>query len=455
MDSYILFINIVLIFVLSLIIASTLINKKDDLKTRLSFCFFFLIVIFNSINNLIVLYFGNHQLIFLLFSFTSFGFLFGPMLLQYVYFLLNQKLPKYWIFNYIFSLLIFIIGLYYLFIPENEQKKYLQGIIEGKNEVLNNLNLIVLLHCFVYFILVKRFIKKINHDQNNTQLGIKKKWALDFVYYMVFCSVLILIIYIILGVFFVEKLVLGDLVFMPLIILSVYSFIVIKSAQQHKEAELNLATSLFENQNKLQEQRLRISRDLHDNIGAQLTFVISSVDNLKYEFDFENKKLDSKLNDISLFAKETIVELRDTVWAMNSDEISYEDLEIRINNYIEKAKLVQENISFSFAIEEKLKTQKLTSVQGMNIYRTIQEAVNNALKYANATVISINAKTFENQIKLTIQDNGIGFNVNKKMAKELATTGNGLNNMKKRIEEIGGQISISSSNEGTIIEILN
>ena len=88
----------------------------------------------------------------------------------------------------------------------------------------------------------------------------------------------------------------------------------------------------------MQEQRLNISRDLHDNIGAQLTFIISSVDNIKYAFDITNEKLDSKLNNISSFAKDTIVELRDTIWAMNSNEISFEDLEIRINNYIEKAK---------------------------------------------------------------------------------------------------------------------
>ncbi len=220
-----------------------------------------------------------------------------------------------------------------------------------------------------------------------------------------------------------------------------------KILQQTQEYKLKKAIAAIENQNKLQEQRLNISRDLHDNIGAQLTFIISSVDNIKYAFDITNKKLDNKLTNISSFAKETIVELRDTIWAMNSNEITFEDLEIRINNYIEKAKLSQENIRFSFAIDEQLKTQKLNSVQGMNSYRTIQEAVNNALKYANATVITINAKQAENQIKITIQDNGVGF--------DIITTekGNGLQNMQKRIEEIGGEYSLSSSKEGTRIDI--
>ena len=221
-----------------------------------------------------------------------------------------------------------------------------------------------------------------------------------------------------------------------------------KNIQQAQEYKLKKAIIKIENQNKLQEQRLSISRDLHDNIGAQLTFIISSVDNIKYAFDITNEKLDSKLTNISSFAKDTIVELRDTIWAMNSNEISFEDLEIRINNYIEKAKEAKDKISFSFAIDSVLKTQKLTSVQGMNIYRTIQEAVNNAIKYANASVISINAKQLENRYKITIQDNGIGFD------EATIEKGNGLQNMQKRIEEINGEFHMSSSNEGTRIEIL-
>jgi signal transduction histidine kinase len=187
---------------------------------------------------------------------------------------------------------------------------------------------------------------------------------------------------------------------------------------------------------------------LHDNIGSQLTFIISSVDNVKYGFDITNEKLDNKLTNISSFAKETILELRDTIWAMNSNEIAFEDLEIRINNFIEKAKLSKENISFSFAIDENLKQQKLSSVEGMNIYRTIQEAINNAIKYAEADIISVIIKQQANQTAINIKDNGKGFDP------ETTEKGNGLNNMKKRIEEIGGTFSLISGVDGTKIVVL-
>ena len=209
------------------------------------------------------------------------------------------------------------------------------------------------------------------------------------------------------------------------------------------------AISLIETQNKLQEQRLNISRDLHDNIGSQLTFIISSVDNIKYGFDIDNKKLEDKLTNINSFAKETIVELRDTIWAMNSNEITFEDLESRIHNFIDKAKEAKDEIQFSFQTDSVLKLIKLTSIEGMNLYRTIQEAVNNSLKYANATMIAITVKRIKDHIQITIHDNGIGFD------QETIQKGNGLQNMQKRIEDIDGKFLLKSqSTIGTTITIV-
>ncbi|TYA76037.1 histidine kinase, partial [Seonamhaeicola marinus] len=120
------------------------------------------------------------------------------------------------------------------------------------------------------------------------------------------------------------------------IVLSVFGYLVykqqkLKNKQLQKENQLKEALSKIETQNKLQDQRLRISRDLHDNIGAQLTFIISSIENLQYGFKISNTNLTNKLTGISSFTKDTINELRDTIWAMNKNEISLTDLQIRIS----------------------------------------------------------------------------------------------------------------------------
>ena len=222
-----------------------------------------------------------------------------------------------------------------------------------------------------------------------------------------------------------------------------------KIHQQEKEFELKSAIALIEKQNELQEQRLSISRDLHDNIGSQLTFIISSVDNIKYAFDIQNQKLDNKLQNISNFAKATIIELRDTIWAMNSNEIAFEDLQIRILNFLEKAKAAKEEIDFKFTIDKSLYDLKLNAVFGMNVYRVMQEAINNALKYANPNQIAIDVTRIDDKVSVKISDNGVGFDL------KTIEKGNGLNNMQKRIESIGGVFSMQSEvGTGTTISIL-
>ena len=221
----------------------------------------------------------------------------------------------------------------------------------------------------------------------------------------------------------------------------------LKNKQLQKENELKDALIKIETQNRLQEQRLRISRDLHDNIGAQLTFIISSIDNLKYGFDIKDEKLKFKLNKISDFTSETIYELRDTIWAMNKNEITFEDLQSRISNYIDKAHVYDDNIKFSFDVETSVNQQKAwSSIEGMNIHRIIQEAIHNSLKHASATEINVRIEQLRERLKITISDNGKGFDVNS------VKKGSGLTNMYKRAKHIGGEIAIvSKSDSGTQI----
>src|SRR5690606_21023817 len=119
-----------------------------------------------------------------------------------------------------------------------------------------------------------------------------------------------------------------------------------------------------------------------------------------YAFRITDEKINNKLPSISGFAKETITELRDTIWAMNHSEIDFEEIHGRISNFVEKAKKSSEQITFSFEVDEQLKTIVFSSVEGMNIYRIIQEAVNNALKYAEATRIEIRVEMAENEIHI-------------------------------------------------------
>ncbi|MAN59224.1 MAG: hypothetical protein CMC08_05235 [Flavobacteriaceae bacterium] len=241
----------------------------------------------------------------------------------------------------------------------------------------------------------------------------------------------------------------GLVIIIALLAYLVYNQQKLKNRQLQKEGELKTALARIETQNKLQEQRLRISRDLHDNIGSQLTFIISSIDTLSYGMKEASAPVSQKLSRISEFTSQTIYELRDTIWAMNKSHITLEDLGARIHNFIEKAGSVQNGSKFRFTIADDVSMDtSLSSVQGMNVYRIIQEAVNNALKHANAQQITVQIAKRGTTLALTIHDDGTGFEPQEK------ADGHGLANIRKRAKDLNGTVTIESAPQlGTTIEV--
>ncbi|MFV0605133.1 MAG: ATP-binding protein [Niabella sp.] len=222
----------------------------------------------------------------------------------------------------------------------------------------------------------------------------------------------------------------------------------LKNIKQQQESEIKLALEKIDAQNKLQQQRLNISRDLHDNIGAQLTFIISAIETIKLYAANKQNQLNKKLDNIAIFAKETIQELRDTIWAMNKSEITLQDLQTRMANFIEKAKQSHPNIHIPVFIDDGIsKNTVFTGVQGLNIFRIVQEAVNNTFKHADASEITIAVTKNENNIHFKIKDNGKGF---EEMDIE---PGNGLMNIRKRALDLGSELKVQSEQgNGTTIE---
>lgn len=239
----------------------------------------------------------------------------------------------------------------------------------------------------------------------------------------------------------------GSLIILSIIIIGLYKKQQFKQKQFQKEMELKDHLSQIKTANQLQEQRLEISRDLHDNIGAQLTFIISSIDNLRMISKETSNKFKEKLSSISSFTGETIGQLRDTIWAMNKDEISFEDLYGRLLSYVEKVKEITTtpNITLDNEVENRL---IFSSVVGMNLFRVVQESINNGMKHSEASDITIQFKLQNSALEISIADNGKGFNKNDVLL------GNGLSNIEERINSINGTAEIISEiSKGTQILI--
>ena len=160
-----------------------------------------------------------------------------------------------------------------------------------------------------------------------------------------------------------------------------------------------------------------------------------------------NQQLKDKLSGISSFTFDTIHQLRDTIWAMNKNEITIDEFHTRIVSYVEKAKTVKPDINFDIQ-NNTTSSITFTSVIGMNLFRVTQEAINNSIKHSEASKIMIIFKENENEISLQIEDNGKGFD------KETFTSGNGLSNIENRISSIKGEVYIASKpTNGTSIKI--
>ncbi|WP_124980192.1 ATP-binding protein [Nonlabens xiamenensis] len=222
----------------------------------------------------------------------------------------------------------------------------------------------------------------------------------------------------------------------------------IRNIQRQQKNELQLALAEIETQQQLQEQRLRISRDLHDNIGSQLTFLSSSLDNLKYAQNLEPELANEKLDGLSHFTKKTMSELRDTIWAMNKSAISLEDIKDRIVTFIAPLSQNQEGMPVVHLDIEITHNPAFNAVQGMHIFRIIQEAIHNAVKYADVENIQIHLSDDQDQLTVKIWDQGKGFDP------QHANSGNGLHNMKERAQQLGAQLEINTAKKvGTDITL--
>jgi len=219
-----------------------------------------------------------------------------------------------------------------------------------------------------------------------------------------------------------------------------------KNQQLREENKLKVALARAKAKNELQEQRLLISRDLHDNIGSQLSFVISSIENLKFLTNQNNTKLLKKLTQIIDFSKDTINQLRDNIWALNQNEISLVDFEGRLLNFVEKAKSAHQKIDFNI-INKVADKVNFNANEGVKLFRILQEAINNTLKYADASAINIYFTKIKNNLNIKVIDNGKGFNL------ETVKLGQGLKNMKIRADKLNAKINILSNSNGTKISI--
>ncbi len=216
-----------------------------------------------------------------------------------------------------------------------------------------------------------------------------------------------------------------------IIILTIY--IISRQKQKRMESEKQNA-QLYTKQllEKTEEERKRIASDLHDSVSHELLGLKNIADGKQAE---TNQKIDSIINDIRSISR--------NLHPIMFDKIG---LKASVEQLIERAQTVND-----FMVTSEIDYNGLLSNSDeLQVYRIIQEALSNVIKYANAMAAKITISENNNTLNIEIKDNGKGFNVNETLNSSKAF---GLHNIIERSRAVGGEAKIISNKNGTTVAI--
>jgi signal transduction histidine kinase len=199
---------------------------------------------------------------------------------------------------------------------------------------------------------------------------------------------------------------------------------------------------------KLAEMREKISQNLHDDIGASISSLHIYGSIAQDTLDKHPAKANELIKKITEQSRSLMENMNDMVWSMKSDDETM-SLGTRIKNYGSEL-LTVKDIHCTYEIDENVFKRFKVYDQRKNILLVIKEAMNNIAKYSTATKANIIFKKYDPlKIVLEISDNGIGFDPSS------VQYGNGIKNLKARIKELNGSLSVTTApGEGVILKAI-
>ena len=196
-------------------------------------------------------------------------------------------------------------------------------------------------------------------------------------------------------------------------------------------------------------ERLRISQELHDEIGATLSGIAMYSHLAKEQLkNSQTGYIENSLSIIQNNAGEMVNKLNDIVWLINPGHDTLKQLMQRLEDYAVQMAAVKK-IRIISNINGWEQESLLNAEIRRNIYLLFKEAINNAIKYSNATLLEFYAKNENNKVEIMLKDNGDGFEV------DTVKRGNGLNSIKQRGKDIGADVQlIASPGKGCMLKMI-
>ncbi|WP_183576512.1 two-component regulator propeller domain-containing protein [Mucilaginibacter sp. X5P1] len=202
------------------------------------------------------------------------------------------------------------------------------------------------------------------------------------------------------------------------------------------------------NQFKMRLQlRDNIARDLHDDIGSTLSSINIFSKIALQKISTDKRSSSELLQKISDKSERTLDALSDIVWSINTRNDGLDNFLMKAREYLSEV-LEAQCIPYDFSIDLEIEHLKIGMASRKELYLIFKEAICNASKYSGCTFIQICLTRHKSVCKLTISDNGKGFNIN------AVSSGNGLYNMGQRAKKMGADLYIESDeNKGTLVSL--
>jgi signal transduction histidine kinase len=195
--------------------------------------------------------------------------------------------------------------------------------------------------------------------------------------------------------------------------------------------------ALLEQQHAVEKERTRIAQDIHDELGANLTRINLLADLARKSID-RPEQVTSDLIHISNTARETVHAMDAIVWAVNPRNDSVEKFADYISQFAESL-LRLANIRCRLDMPPDLPELPLSIEARHNLFLAVKEALNNVVRHAAATEVWIRLGYDSAELRVSVEDNGRGMPPG-----ATAPNSNGLVNIRSRIENLGGQVDVTS-----------
>ena len=212
----------------------------------------------------------------------------------------------------------------------------------------------------------------------------------------------------------------------------------------------------LEVQQRLQAERERISQDLHDHVGAQLSTIISGVDLARLSASGDGASSEDPLDYVEARARQTMSQLRETIWAIHRESVSVRAFHERLCAYAREqvaSSADAPEIRCTLIPDEPSRAceRPLSPAQTLHLYRIAQEAVQNALKHADAHHIDVRLRIEGDTLSLEIEDDG-RFSDPDERDEADALSGYGMAGMRRRADDLGAHFTLDTES-GTRIRV--